>query len=167
MRLSKFGPFLSERGLALLACIALVAAMLTAQVMSAPHASAALYGPIPSDESGDPTLDFLDTDALFVYLRSDIAGGRACVIAEAGDDWRYDSPAPGWNRSTHLVGIGTLWSLLQGPHLPVGRFRIGVEKAKKCLWRPARCSRSTHAVRDVRPLSRTASLPKRRQPPDS
>ena len=88
-------------------------------VVAAPDAEAAVYNPIPLNADLEPDETFVDDDALFVYVTSDIKGGKVCAV-----------PADGggcvWGTTT-LVGIGSVFAPMEGPSLPVGQWRIRSE----------------------------------------
>src|SRR3954467_4501005 len=49
-------------------------------VVSAPPASANLSNVFTADAAGDLADQFTNTDALFVYVITDIDGGRVCIV---------------------------------------------------------------------------------------
>ena len=51
-----------------------------ALVVLAPASQAGLYNPIPMNSEEEPDDQFVDDDALFVYVTSDIKGGRVCIV---------------------------------------------------------------------------------------
>jgi hypothetical protein len=90
---------------------------------------AALHGPVPADASGDPNDQFTDQDALFAYVLSDTAGGRICVVPATGDPGGLscDSPAPGMGSATHVLSIGTYYTLVKNAPMRPGAYRLLVE----------------------------------------
>ena len=89
--------------------------------------AAGLYGPVPADQNGDPTDTFRSDDALFVFAVSDIKGGRVCVVPPTGALAGLSCDAPAWGEPNTLVGIGTVYSLMEGPYLRVGSWRLLTE----------------------------------------
>jgi uncharacterized repeat protein (TIGR01451 family) len=92
------------------------------------QAFAGLHNPISADGNGDPNDAFFTTDALFMYATSDIKGGTACIVSAsmqvpAGDC----AGAKAWGSPNRIVGIGTVYELLQGPSLRVGSWKIMTE----------------------------------------
>ncbi len=93
-------------------------------------AYAGLFNPIPADFSGDPQDQFVDDDGLFAYTTSDIQGGRICIVndevtlATAGD---FPCNSPAWGSANTVVGIGTQYTLVEGPTLHLGTWRLITE----------------------------------------
>jgi PKD repeat protein len=87
-------------------------------------AQAGLNTPIPANQYEEPTYDFVDDDALFVYVLSDTKGGRVCVVhdVESLDDASCDNPA--WGGANTIVGVGTTYSLIAAPPLQVGPWKL-------------------------------------------
>lgn len=91
-------------------------------------AHAALHNPIPFNATGEPAYEFVDDDALFVYVTSDIAGGTVCIVratvpvAELGSCKR-----PAWGTPNHIVGIGSVIQPIEGPSLMPGEWKLLTE----------------------------------------
>ena len=86
---------------------------------------AALYNPIPFDANGPNDL-FTDSDALFAYVTSDIAGGTVCIVPAS-----VESPSEGgcsaWGSPNFIVGIGSIIQLIEAPPLKVGTWKLLTE----------------------------------------
>src|SRR4051794_2347156 len=106
-------------------------AMLLALIGIVPQspAYAGLFGPVPANEAGDPSDTFVDSNALFAYVRSDIAGGRICVVSESGPLEALTCDRTGFGTATHLVGVGTLYTLVVKAKLTPGTWRLLVENS--------------------------------------
>jgi PKD repeat protein len=107
--------------------VAVLATLLTLVglvVSSSTPALANLSNVFTADAGGDLTDQFTNTDALFVYVITDIAGGRVCIVDEA-DTQTCDKPA--WGTKNTIFGIGTQYSLIEGPKLKVGTWRVRAE----------------------------------------
>lgn len=108
----------------------MVAILAVGFVTSTPRtAEARLNNPIPFNEAtGEPTYEFVDDDALSVYVTSDIAGGRACIVeASTADPAAGSCDVPAWGSPNVIVGIGSIITLLEAPTLLPGNWRILVE----------------------------------------
>ena len=109
------------------AVVSLVVGIVVPAAAAAPPAQAALHNPIPFNEvTGEPTYDFVDDDALSVYVTSDIRGGTACIVDRVGR-----GPIRGVVRHARrgsspndIVGIGSVITLLEAPTLFPGNWRI-------------------------------------------
>jgi hypothetical protein len=113
-------------------------------VWAPPAAHAAVTSANPADGTGELYPDFTTDDALFAYVTSDTRGGRVCVIAATGDG---SCDAPAWGSPNTIVGIGTLFILLEGPDLEVGTWRLRTENPTPDGWERG----YTSAVFGVRP----------------
>jgi PKD repeat protein len=97
-------------------------------VVEANPAAAALTNVFPANADGEIYPDDLTVkDSLFVYVTSDLSGGRVCVIAATGDG-SCDRPA--WGSPNVIIGIGTVFQLIEGPDLVEGDFRLRTESAR-------------------------------------
>ena len=112
------------RRLAAAAALCIGVAFALAGAESAPTG---IFNPIPADFSGDPQDLFVDDDYLFAYVTSDIKGGRICVVPENVSGASCDSPA--WGDVNTIVGIGTVYALIEDPTLHVGRWRLMTENS--------------------------------------
>lgn len=90
----------------------------------APSARAAVTSANPSDGYGELYPAFTTDDALFAYVTTDTRGGRVCVIPAEGPGG-CGSPAMG--EPNTVVGIGTMFILLEAPELVVGSYRLRTE----------------------------------------
>ena len=102
-----------------------------ALVVLAPASQAGLYNPIPMNSEEEPDDQFVDDDALFVYVTSDIKGGRVCIVeatVEAPADGSCDRPA--WGSPNDIVGIGSIIQPIEGPSLIPGTWRILAEDSE-------------------------------------
>ena len=115
-----------RRGRRLVAAAALCVGVAFA-LAGAETAPTGIYNPIPADFSGDPQDLFVDDDYLFAYVTSDIKGGRICVVNENATGATCDSPA--WGDANTIVGIGTVYALIENPTLHVGRWRLLTENS--------------------------------------
>ena len=94
-------------------------------------AQAALNSPIPADGDALPNDVFRSRDALFAYVLSDLRGGRICVIPESGAGGCDD---PAWGGANVVVGIGTVYTLIAGPSLIPGSWRLRTESVSGDEW---------------------------------
>ena len=102
-----------------------------ALVVLAPASQAALYNPIPMNSDEEPDDQFVDDDALFVYVTSDIKGGRVCIVevsVEVPADGSCDRPA--WGSPNDIVGIGSIIQPIEGPSLIPGTWRLLAEDSE-------------------------------------
>jgi PKD repeat protein len=90
------------------------------------RAETGIYNPIPADASGDPQDAFVDDDYLFAYVTSDIKGGRICIVNASGAG---DCDSPAWGDTNAIVGIGTVFTLIENPTLHVGTWRLRTENS--------------------------------------
>ena len=104
--------------------------MTTLSLIQANDAAAGLYGPIPANEEGDPTDEFVDDNALYVYVRSDIQGGRICVVENTDDVGAVSCERPAWGTPNTIVSIGTTYALLEAPSLVPGTWRLLAENSE-------------------------------------
>jgi hypothetical protein len=112
-----------------LSALAVVAVAVAGGLVSlAPPAQANISNVIPADAESNPNWSFTNKDALFVYVITDIAGGRVC-ITDVDDTRTCDAPA--WGDTNILFGIGTQYSLIEGPDLKVGNWRLRAETEDK------------------------------------
>ncbi len=109
--------------------MAIVAVAVAGGLVSlATPAHANISNVIPADAESNPNWSFTNKDALFVYVITDIAGGRVC-ITDVDDTKTCDAPA--WGDTNILFGIGTQYSLIEGPDLKVGNWRLRAETEDK------------------------------------
>jgi hypothetical protein len=102
-----------RRGAAML--LALVVAMSAVLVLPPRRADAAITNVWPANAEEDIYPDDLTTtDGLYAWLTTDTRGGRVCVIPATGPG-SCDHPAFG--EPNVVVGIGTMFVLLEGPEL--------------------------------------------------
>ena len=94
-------------------------------------AQAAFNSPIPADGDALPNDVFRSRDALFAYVLSDLRGGRICVIPESGAGGCDD---PAWGGANVVVGIGTVYTLIAGPSLIPGSWRLRTESVSGDEW---------------------------------
>ena len=115
------------RSIAKLALLGAVLGLLAAVTpWFTPTASANLNTPIPADANGDPADQFFDTDALFVLTLSDFRGGSVCVVPESvlSPEGGCKAKKAPWSTPNRILGIGTVYSLIEGPTLRVGTWRL-------------------------------------------
>ena len=93
----------------------------------APSASAGVYNLVPADASEDPQDSFRADDALFFYATVDIKGGRVCIVGPNADVDSASCDAPAWGSPNTIGGLGTTYSLAEGPYLRVGTWRLAAE----------------------------------------
>ena len=124
---TRLGRRLVSKQLVVAALFAMVATGVCIVVEPAPTADAALTNVWPASGDGEIYPDFTTTDALFVYVTSDFRGGRVCVIPDTGVG---DCDAPAWGSPNIIVGIGTVFSLLQSPILQAGTWRLLTESPR-------------------------------------
>lgn len=94
-------------------------------------ARAALNSPIPADGDALPNDEFRSRDALFAYVVSDVRGGRICIVPESGAGG-CDEPA--WGGANVVIGIGTVYTLIAGPSLIPGTWRLRTESVSGGEW---------------------------------
>ena len=117
----------TTRAMASMAGTAVVAALMVA-IPSAGPALAALYNPIPMNQYEEPTYDFVDDDALFVYVTSDIKGGTVCIVeASVSQPSEGSCDSPAWGSSNYIVGIGSVIQPIEAPTLNPGQWRLLTE----------------------------------------
>ena len=88
-------------------------------------AAAGLGNPIPANEFGDPTDEFTDDNALFVYVNSDIRGGEVCVVdGSVTSASGRDCGGPAWGGKNTVVGLGLTYALVASPPLKPGTWRL-------------------------------------------
>src|SRR5688572_33280639 len=98
--------------------LTVVLALMGALLVGMPEAQAALHNPIPMNQDEEPTYDFVDDDALFIYVTSDIAGGRACIVeASVATPGAGSCDTPAWGSPNAIVGIGSIITPLEAPSL--------------------------------------------------
>ncbi|GAB3248496.1 hypothetical protein [Kineosporia babensis] len=100
-------------------------------VVFAPSAQAHLYNPIPADEDGLPENRFTTADALFAYMTSDLEGGDICVVpdaplAEEDSENTCSKRKVDWSTPNYVIGVGTVYTLIEGPSLVPGTYRLMV-----------------------------------------
>ena len=112
-----------------LLCVPLVLSVLAMTL--AAEASAALHNPIPANAEEEPTNEFTDAEGLFAYFTSDIKGGTICVVAgQATDPNAVSCEKPAWGTPNFELTIGTEFSVLEGPPLQPGEWRLLVEDSQ-------------------------------------
>jgi PKD repeat protein len=92
-------------------------------VGSSNEGQAAVHNPIPANQFGDPTQDLLDTDALFAYFTSDIAGGSICIVPWTVEDASGFACDQGEEETIIGGVVGTGYILITATP-PVGTFRL-------------------------------------------
>ncbi len=117
--------------------VALLALVVSVGLPFAEPAEAALTNVFPADGTGEIYPDFTQDDALFAYVLSDIQGGRVCVVRETGPA-SCDDVA--WGEPNAVVGIGTVFTLVEGPDLPRGTYRLHTENKFGDGWLPGATS---------------------------
>ena len=120
-----------------IAALAIVILAVTGFLAPPPEARAALNAPQPADGAGELVDTLTTRDALFAYVLSDVAGGRICVIADTGAG---DCDDPAWGTPNVVVGIGTTYTLLEGPSLKPGAWRLHTETGSGETWFPNQTS---------------------------
>ncbi|MEP6563194.1 MAG: hypothetical protein ABJD68_19210, partial [Nakamurella sp.] len=95
--------------------------------VTATPASANLNGVFAANGDEDLADQFTQQDALFAYTVSDLDGGRICVIPASGDGSCAD---PGFGEPNFVVGIGTVYTLLEQPPLEPGSWRLRTESVR-------------------------------------
>lgn len=110
----------------MLALLTVASVVLSGGLLAAPEpAVAALTNVWPANAEGDIYPDNLTTTSgLYVYVTSDLTGGRVCIIAATGDG---DCDSPAWGDPNVIIGIGTVFQLIEGPALVEGTFRLRTE----------------------------------------
>jgi PKD repeat protein len=91
---------------------------------------AGLFNPIPADFTGDPQDQFVDDDYLFAYMTSDLLGGRICIVDEnttLASAGTFPCNSPVWGSPNTVVGIGTIYTLIENPTLWPGTWRLITE----------------------------------------
>lgn len=113
----------------------MVVALIATTLGWAPRpAAAALTSANPADGYGELYPDLTTKDALFAYVTSDTRGGRVCVVAATGTP---SCERPAWGTPNILLGIGTMFTLIEGPDLEVGTWRLHTENpAPDDVWTP-------------------------------
>jgi hypothetical protein len=96
-------------------------------LLAAPGASAGVHNLIPADAAEDPQDSFRADDALFFYATVDIKGGRVCIIHVDADPDTASCDSPAWGSPNTIGGLGTTYSLAEGPYLRIGTWRLMAE----------------------------------------
>jgi PKD repeat protein len=94
-----------------------------------PPAAAGVFNPIPADVAEDPQDSFVDDDALFAYATVDIAGGRLCVVSGTESPASQSCDRPAWGSAKTVIGLGTTYTLIKGPPLKPGTWRLLAENS--------------------------------------
>ena len=120
-----FGDGIRRRSIAVLALVALVAGLGVVVVEPEP-ADATIFNIIPTHESGDPTDDFVDGEAIWAYITSDFGGGVACVVPASTDISNSDGSCkkPAMGKRQPIGAAFGVWLPIVAPDLKTGQFRL-------------------------------------------
>lgn len=125
--------FRSHAVRALAAAAALIAVTAGSLTVSE-RAAADFNNPQPADAAGELVDTFTQLDAIFVIGLSDLGGGRVCIIPKDGAQ-DCDDPA-NMGPPNVIINIGTTFSLIAGPPLDVGEWRLLSESGSSGGWAP-------------------------------
>ncbi|MFN0093045.1 MAG: cadherin-like domain-containing protein [Acidimicrobiales bacterium] len=89
-------------------------------------AEANISGLFASNDAADILVDtFRSDEALFAYVVTDIVGGEVCIVdATVEDPAAASCDDPAWGSPNRVFGIGTLHTLLEGPGLAPGTWKL-------------------------------------------
>jgi PKD repeat protein len=119
------------------------------------NAQAGLYNPVPANQFEEPTDTFVDDDAVFAYATSDIKGGSICIVNEADTMETASCESPAWGGSNVVVGIGTVYTIVAGPTLYPGNWRLLTEDSAgnptglTDVWTVTACPTCDRSVTDA------------------